>query len=98
MIQDMHLLKAVLQEIKADDERYGSHNSTILALERCLECTESLNDIASSLFSGLSSKRSTTRAFAALDALKKDNKITQIKSKLRDAREALSLAQLISMR
>jgi len=92
-VRDLSFLNEILEEIKHNEEAFGSHTATRLALERCVESLDALSSIARSLHPGFVSSSKIKRKWTALEAVMKSDKIVQFKAKLQEAKLNLILAQ-----
>jgi hypothetical protein len=61
LINELQFLANLLDQVKRNEETFGSHEGTREALALCLEPLESLNNIAESLVLGVTSKRKLKR-------------------------------------
>jgi hypothetical protein len=93
IVRELNLLRTILGDVKTNEEMFGPHPTTLMALEGCMESMESMNSIASSLVSGFSSSSKFKQKWTAIEAVRQGDKISQFKAKLEEAKLTLMMAQ-----
>lgn len=96
VVCDLDQLRHTLDEIRDNEEKFGSHAAIRTTLERCMKYVASLNSIAESLNARLASMSPFIRKRAAFVAVMRTGKIKQLKEKLQDAKLTLLMAQTSS--
>lgn len=97
-IKDLRLLKTVLNDIQRNEELYGQHAATALALEGCREKILALHAIVDALAPGFTTQNTVERNWNAVQAARKSEKIKDFRKKLEEAKTTLLLAQQSSAR
>jgi len=92
-IEELNLLRMILDEILKYEDKFGTSSMIELALGQCLLHLKSLHSIANTLAPGLTSKSSIRKAWTAIDTVRQSERITQFKAKLTEAKLTLILAQ-----
>jgi hypothetical protein len=90
---ELDFCSQVLDEIKHNEQVFGPHPTTKLALERCVEPIGALNSMADSFAPGLMSESKVKQKWTALEAVRKGDQIAKIKAKLQEAKINLLMAQ-----
>lgn len=93
MVEELEFLRAVLDEIRHNELNFGPHPPTRIALKRCLQHLDALESIVESLSPGFSSESSMKQVWTAMSAVRKNDKIRQLKSKILETKTTLLLAQ-----
>ena len=89
MIEDLALLKEVLEDIKQRDEPRGSNSTMKLALARC---TTLMNELARLVPPDQKLSSAFRRKRASFKFVVKGDKVQQLKSKISEAKNTLLLA------
>jgi hypothetical protein len=92
-VRELVLLRAILEDVKTNEEMYGAHPTTLLALEGCLESMESMKSITTLLVPGFASSSRFKRKLTAIEAVRQGDKISQLRAKLQEAKLTLMMAQ-----
>lgn len=93
MIQDLALLKGVLEDIKQRDEQRGSSSTVKLALARC---TTLMDELTRLVLPDQKASTSFRRKRASFKFVGKYDKIRQHKAKIEEAKSILLVALLTS--
>jgi hypothetical protein len=93
MLEELEFLRTVLDDIQHNELKFGSHPAIENALRRCLQHLVALESIAESLTPGFSSESSIKQVWTAVSAVRKNEKIRQLKLKISETKTTLLLAQ-----
>ncbi|KAE8448537.1 hypothetical protein EG329_009418 [Mollisiaceae sp. DMI_Dod_QoI] len=96
VVQELEFFDSILNQIRRDEEKFGSQPETYLALSRCDGSLKSLLGIAESLVPGFASNNTVKRTWAAIKVVRKNDKLASFKAKLQEAKLDLLIAQQTS--
>ncbi|KAF8865396.1 hypothetical protein BDZ45DRAFT_445375 [Acephala macrosclerotiorum] len=96
VIQELEFFDSILKQIRRNEEMFGSKNETYLALSRCDTSLRAVLGIVESLVPSFASSSRIKRKWAAIDAVRKNEKIASFKAKLQEAKLDLLIAQQTS--
>ncbi|CZR55223.1 uncharacterized protein PAC_05110 [Phialocephala subalpina] len=96
VVQELEFFDSILNQIRRNEETFGSKTETFLALSRCETSLKSLLDVVESLVPGFASSSRMKQKWAAIDVVRKNEKIASFKSKLQEAKLDLLIAQQTS--
>lgn len=93
VVHDLLLFSKILDEIRENDEKFGSHDTTKLALKRCAEIMASLDAITGPLVAGLGSKSAFTRTLKGIETVRQADRVSYLRMTLQDLKATLILAR-----
>jgi hypothetical protein len=93
LTDDLRLVDAVLEEIEREGRLADPDATCLKALQSCQELVANLNSLADDLAPGFSSSKRHFRAYTALRAVGRSEKIQKFRSSLADMKSTLTLIQ-----
>ncbi|KAG4429750.1 hypothetical protein IFR05_014764 [Cadophora sp. M221] len=98
IIEELDFLDTILNQIKLNDELYGTQLEVQRALRRCLKPLQELGDIAESFAPGFASGSIIRRKWTAIEVVRQKEQAQQFKDRLADANTTLIIVQNLSSR
>lgn len=98
IIEELDFLDTVLNQIKLNDELYGTQVEVQRTLRRCLKPLQELGDIAESFAPGFASNSVIRRKRTAIEVVRQKEQVQQFKDRLANAKTTLIMTQNLSSR